>query len=111
MDEQPVIMQTATDPIVAMPYTLELSDLPMMVVHAHQSSVWYDRVVDQFDCLYEESLNQPRVMSMSIHPYIMGVPHRFKYFKAALEYILSHNAVWFATAGEIYDWFSNFEFK
>jgi peptidoglycan/xylan/chitin deacetylase (PgdA/CDA1 family) len=105
MDEQPVTMQTATDPVVALPYTLELSDLPMMVVHQHESRVWQERVVDQFDRLYREGAEQPRVMSMSIHPYIMGVPHRIKYFESAYDYMLQHDEVWFTTAEEIYDWY------
>ncbi|MES9830578.1 MAG: polysaccharide deacetylase family protein [Candidatus Thiodiazotropha sp.] len=105
MDEQPVAMQTSSEPIVAMPYTLELSDLPMMVVHQHQSRVWLDRVIDQFDRLYAEGAEQPRVMSMSVHPYIMGVPHRIKYFEAGYDYMKKHSDVWFTTAEEIYDWF------
>jgi peptidoglycan/xylan/chitin deacetylase (PgdA/CDA1 family) len=105
MDEQPVTMQTTTDPVVALPYTLELSDLPMMVVHQHESRVWQERVVDQFDRLYSEGAEQPRVMSMSIHPYIMGVPHRIKYFESAYDYMLQHDDVWFTTAEEIYDWY------
>ena len=105
MDEQPVTMQTTADPVVALPYTLELSDLPMMVVHQHESRVWQDRVIDQFDRLYQEGATQPRVMSMSVHPYIMGAPHRIKYFEAAYDYMLQHDEVWFATAEEIYDWY------
>jgi peptidoglycan/xylan/chitin deacetylase (PgdA/CDA1 family) len=104
MDEQPVVMRTSSSPITAMPYSMELSDLPMMVVHAHESKVWYDRVIDQFDRLYQEGLEQPRVMSMSIHPYITGVPHRLKHFEAAYQYMLSKDDVWFTTAEEIYDW-------
>ncbi|MCU7891672.1 MAG: polysaccharide deacetylase family protein [Candidatus Thiodiazotropha sp. (ex Ustalcina ferruginea)] len=105
MDEQPVAMSTSSEPVVAMPYTLELSDLPMMVVHQHESRVWLDRVVDQFDRLYAEGADQPRVMSMSVHPYIMGVPHRIKYFEAGYDYMKKHDDVWFTTAEEIYDWF------
>jgi peptidoglycan/xylan/chitin deacetylase (PgdA/CDA1 family) len=105
MDEQPVSMKTSGDPVIALPYTLELSDLPMMVVHQHESRVWQERAVDQFDRLYQESAEQPRVMSMSIHPYIMGVPHRIKYFEAAYDHMLKHDDVWFATAEEIYDWY------
>jgi peptidoglycan/xylan/chitin deacetylase (PgdA/CDA1 family) len=105
MDEQPVSMKTSSEPIVALPYTLELSDLPMMVVHQHQSRVWQERAIDQFDRLYLESAAQPRVMSMSIHPYIMGVPHRIKYFEAAYDHMLKHDDVWFTTAEEIYDWY------
>ena len=61
--------------------------------------------VDQFDRLYQESLEQPRIMSMSIHPYIMGVPHRIKHFEAAYEHMLQHDDVWFATGEELYDWY------
>jgi peptidoglycan/xylan/chitin deacetylase (PgdA/CDA1 family) len=73
----------------------------------HESHVWYDRVVDQFDMLYEESLDNPRVMSMSVHPYIIGVPHRFKHFKKAYEYMLERDDVWFCTPGELHDWWAS----
>ena len=105
MDEQPVTLKTTSESMVAMPYTLELSDLPMMVVHQHESRVWYERVVDQFDRLYQDSLDQPRIMSLSIHPYIMGVPHRIKHFEAAYEHMLQRDDVWFATGEELYDWY------
>lgn len=105
MDEQPVVMATTGEPIVAMPYTLELSDLPMMVVHRHESHVWRDRVIDHFERMYRDSEDQPRVMSMSIHPYIMGVPHRIAYFEQAYEHMLQYDDVWFTTGEEIYDWF------
>ncbi|MGI9229602.1 MAG: polysaccharide deacetylase family protein [Gammaproteobacteria bacterium] len=106
MDEHPVLMQTSHEPVMALPYSFELSDLPMMVVHQHESELWLQRVRDQFDCLYEEGGEQPRIMSMSIHPYIMGVPHRIKYFAAAYDYMLGKSGVWFTTADDLYDWCS-----
>jgi peptidoglycan/xylan/chitin deacetylase (PgdA/CDA1 family) len=101
MDEQPVEMRTSSDPVVAMPYSLELSDLPMMVVHQHESRVWFDRVVAQFDRLYAEGAKQPRVMSMSVHPYIMGAPHRIGYFEAAYDHMFKRKDVWFTTAEDL----------
>jgi len=106
MDEHPVWMKTSAGPIMAMPYSMELSDLPMMVVQQHESVAWLQRAMDQFDRLYEESAEQPRIMSMSMHPYIMGVPHRIKYFEAAYDHMLKRKNVWFTTPDEIYDWFS-----
>jgi peptidoglycan/xylan/chitin deacetylase (PgdA/CDA1 family) len=105
MDEQPVEMKTESGPVVAMPYSMELSDLPMMVVHQHESRVWLERATTQFDRLYKDGARQPRVLSMSVHPYIMGAPHRVGYFEAAYDYMLQHEDVWFTTAEEIYDWF------
>ena len=106
MDEHPVAMNTRTGAMMAMPYSLELSDLPLMVVHQHESEVWLKRAMAQFDRLYEEGARQPRVMSLSVHPYIMGVPHRIQYFEAAYDYMMAKDDVWFATADELYDWFS-----
>lgn len=104
MDEHPVEMRTSAGPIMAMPYSFELSDLPMMVVHHHESRVWLERAIDQFDRLYEEGATQPRVMSMSMHPYIMGVPHRVKYVEAAYDHMRQKKGVWFTTGEGIYDW-------
>ncbi len=106
MDEHPVTMKTRHGPVVAMPYSMEVSDLPMMVVHQHESSAWLERARDQFDRLYREGETQPRVMSMSMHPYITGQPHRIRYFEDALDYMLDHDGVWFTTAEEIYDWYT-----
>lgn len=106
MDEHPLTMKTRHGPLVAMPYNFELSDLPMMVVHGYDSETWLQRLKDQFDRLYAEGEAQPRVMSMGVHPYIMGVPHRIKYFEAGFDYMRKHNDVWFATADEIHEWFT-----
>lgn len=105
MDEHPVEMATDHGPVVAMPYSLETGDLPMMVAHHHESESWLRRLRDQFDRLYAEGETQPRIMSLSVHPYIMGVPHRIGYFEQALDHFARHDGVWFATAGEIYDWY------
>ena len=104
LDDQPFDIKTEAGPITAMPYTLEMSDLPMMVAHQHESSVWLSRAKDHFDRLYLEGSTQPRFMSMSVHPYIIGAPHRIAYFEKALDYILGHDKVWFTTAEDIYDW-------
>jgi len=105
MDEHPVPMKTRSGSMLAMPYNFELSDLPMMVAHQHESHTWLRRLTDQFDRLYKEGTTQPRVMSISVHPYIMGAPHRIRYFEAGYDYMLKHEDVWFTTADEIYEWF------
>ena len=106
LDDHPVRMRTKSGDIVAMPYSVETGDLPLMVAHQHESPAWVTRIVDQFDRLHLEGGRQPRIMSMSVHPYIMGAPHRIKYFEQALDHILQKDAVWFATAEDIYRWYA-----
>ena len=43
------------------------------------------RCTDQFDRLYLEGTSNARIMAISIHPYITGVPHRIKYLEALLD--------------------------
>jgi len=41
----------------------------------------FKRTVDQFDRLYAESESITRVMAISVHPYLSGVPHRIGYLE------------------------------
>ena len=98
-------LKIATGPLVSVPYTLELNDIPMMLIQHHESTAWLDRVRDQFDRLYLEGTRNPRVMAIAVHPYIHGVPHRIKYFEAVYDYIRRKKGVWMTTGEEIYEWF------
>jgi len=61
--------------------------------------------IDQFDRLYQEGADNARVMAISIHPYITGVPHRIRYLEELLDYIRNHDGVCWMTASEIGDWY------
>ena len=77
-----------------------------MVVHQHESRVWLERAIDQFDRLYMEGADNARVMAISVHPYITGVPHRIGYLEGLLDYIQGHEGVAWMTASEIGDWYT-----
>jgi allantoinase len=105
LDDQPVTMRTRSKPIVSVPYTVELNDVVMTAVQGHRSDEIYKRGVDQFDRLYLEGADQPRVMAISIHPYLTGAPHRIKYLEMLYDYILGHDGVAMMTGSEILDWY------
>jgi allantoinase len=106
-DDQPYEIRTSKGPLVSVPYTLELNDIPMMVIQHHESSAWLGRCRDQFDRLYAEGAKGGRVMAIAVHPYIHGVPHRIKYFEAVYDYMRKKKGVWFTTGEEIYDWYKS----
>jgi allantoinase len=105
IDDLPQDIATPHGTITTIPYSVETNDI---VIHALQhlpSEQFLKRCTDQFDRLYLEGADNPRVMAISIHPYITGVPHRIKYLEALLDYVIGHDGVALMTASEIGDWY------
>jgi allantoinase len=105
LDDQPCRILNAAGPIVSVPYTVEMNDIAMMAVQHHPSHEWLRRGTDTFDRLWREGETIPRVMAISVHPYITGVPHRIAYLEKLYEHILSHEGVAMWTGAQILDWF------
>ncbi len=105
LDDEPVVLKTRAKPLVNLPYTQECNDVAMMLIQHHKASEYYDRAVDQFDQLYSDARQSARVMALVVHPYIMGAPHRLKYFRNALAHIKRHHDVLLWTGEQILDWY------
>jgi len=105
LDDQPCLVQTAHGPLVSVPYTVEMNDIAMMVLQNHPSREWLQRGIEQFDRLYGEGEHSARVMAISVHPYITGVPHRIGYLEKLYEYILQRPGVLMWTGEQILDWY------
>ena len=106
-DDQPYEMKVKNGRLVAVPYTLELNDIPIYIVQHHRSSEIFERARDQFDTLYREGGDSARIMCISTHPYITGVPHRIKYYDMIFEYLRKFEGVLFMTGSEILDWYNS----
>jgi peptidoglycan/xylan/chitin deacetylase (PgdA/CDA1 family) len=104
-DDQPCEIATSSRPVIAMPYTIEINDVAMMAVAQHASAEWLARGIRQFDRLYQESQSSARVMAISLHPYLSGVPHRIGYVEELFEHILRKADVLFWTGEQILDWY------
>jgi peptidoglycan/xylan/chitin deacetylase (PgdA/CDA1 family) len=105
IDDQPVPLKTNSRPIISVPYTVEINDVVISAVQQQPSDEIYRRGRDQFDRLYLDGAKAPRVMAISIHPYLTGVPHRIKYLEMLYDYILGHDGVVMWTGAEILDWY------
>ena len=107
LDDQPVTLQAEGGPIVSVPYTVEINDVVMSAVQNQPSDEIFRRGVDQFDRLYLDGATAPRVMAITIHPYLTGAPHRIKYLEQLLDHILGHEKVVTWTGAEILDWYQD----
>jgi allantoinase len=106
LDDQPVWLKTRTKPILNLPYTQECNDVAMMLIQHHKASEYSDRALDQFEQIYADAAQSARVMALVVHPYIMGAPHRLKYFRRVFEVIRKKSDVKFWTGAQIADWYN-----
>ncbi len=106
-DDEPTVIRTANGPLVTLPYTIELNDIPMMIIQHHESGYLLKRAIDQFDRLYQEGKDRAKIMAIAIHPYISGQPHRIKYLEQIYDYIGRHEGVLHWNGEEILDWYKS----
>jgi allantoinase len=105
VDDLPGWMPTAHGPLIAMPYSLEINDSVIYAVERHASPEMWRRLEDTLEVLDGELARQPRVVTLGLHPHLIGVPHRFVYFEKMLDRLASHPQATFMTGRQIADWF------
>ena len=106
VDDLPCTLRTSHGPLLTMPYSVELNDIPMMMIQHHRAEELLTRTVAQFDRLYAEAETQgAKVMGLAVHPYISGVPHRIGWFEQALGYMAAKSGTLFWQGRQIMDWY------
>ncbi len=101
-DEMPYNFKTKNGTLTAMPLSTELEDRFVILNNQHSAESWAEQVCDAFDYLLQESKNgKGHILSLNIHPWVLGQPHRIGYLEKVLEYVTSRSEVWSASAGEI----------
>jgi len=105
LDDEPVMLKTTHKPVVALPYNFEVHDIVTMALQGHSSDELYRRAMDAFECLYAESAERAKIMSISTHAFLSGQTHRIKYVERTFEEILSKPGVACWTGEQILDWY------
>jgi hypothetical protein len=102
MDDQPIWLRTRSGPLLAIPYPQEVNDIPSIVARKDNAATFADMIIDTFDEMLEQSLRQPLVMGIALHPYIVGQPGRLRHLRRALRHIVARrDQVWLTRAGDI----------
>ena len=101
MDDQPILLETLPKKLVSLPYGHDMGDKTAVGQLSYPPEYFTKMMIDTFNVLYREGADSGRVMPLSLHPYITGVPHRIDSLDKGLEYICRHEDVWFATGSEI----------
>lgn len=103
-DDMPYDFKTKNGILTAMPLSTELEDRFIILNNFHSSEDWADQVEDAFEFLLKESeTGGGRILSLNIHPWVLGQPHRIQYLERVLDKLSNHPEVWSASAGAIFD--------
>jgi len=100
-DDLPFKMSVSGKTLYSIPYTIHCNDTAQYFDQKATAEEFGQVICKQFDTLYEESADIPRVMAVSLHPFVSGAPYRIRAVDAAFKYICSHDDVWLATGPEI----------
>ncbi len=101
-DDMPYLFRTATKPLVALPHSSEINDRQILVDFRHSETDFADQVADQFAFLAREATTQGgRIMALSLHPWVIGQPHRIGALERALRAIVTEGGLWNASGDEI----------
>lgn len=89
-------------PHLVIPYTLDTNDMrfasPYGFSHGEE---FFQYLKENFDCLYQEGQDKPKMMNIGLHCRIIGKPSRFMALKKFLDYVQSHEDVWITTREQI----------
>ena len=106
-DDQPFWLKARAGRILCIPYPLEVNDSVALLFRHQTAQDFADMIVDQFDEMIEQCLEQPLVCTIALHPMTMGQPFRLGLLASALRHIVSHpqrDRIWFALPGQIADY-------
>ncbi len=101
-DDQPTWMKTRGGRILSVPYPQELNDVPAIMVRQASAAEFADMIIDQFDEMLQQSREQPLVMGIALHAYLVGQPYRLRHLRRALMHVAERRPdVWLTTSGAI----------
>ncbi len=99
-DDEPCRMAGAGG-LVSLPVAYEWDDMRLFIERRMQA--WYYPVMlrEAFALFDREGRERPRVLPLSIHPWVFGAPHRLRYLDETLSALCSAPGVWIARASEL----------
>ncbi len=101
-DDQPGWMRTRGGALLSVPYPQELNDIPAIIGRRIGADAFADMIVDNFEEMRVQAKEQPLVMGIALHSYIVGQPFRLRHLRRALAHIgAARDDVWLCRAGEI----------
>lgn len=94
-DDIPYFAPVAGRPFLVVPYSLDVNDTKFFKNQFFTSHDFSDYVEDSFEMMYRSSARNPLMMSIGLHPRIIGRPGRLAGLDRVLDRIAGKPGVWF----------------
>lgn len=107
-DDLPYFTEVGGKRHLVVPYTSDKNDFRFWLSPGPVTADdFLNYLKESFDVLYEESATGLKMMSIGLHPRIIGHAGRIRSLRRFFSYAKQHEGVWFATRGDIaQDWLS-----
>ena len=92
------------EPFTVVPYTIRNNDIVRFDSPATTNAAYLQDLKDDFDLLYAEATARRRMMSISTHDRISGIPGRVKLLEEFIKYAQKQKGVVFMRKDEIAKW-------
>jgi peptidoglycan/xylan/chitin deacetylase (PgdA/CDA1 family) len=100
-DDQPFDVTTPAGSITCIPYNFDIND----IIHFQREQLtgddFVDKIRDQYEVLDDEGRESGRVLTIGVHPYLLGRPYRYAALKRALEWLKAQDGAWFCHRSDI----------
>ncbi len=101
-DDLPYWERVADRDHLVIPHQFDTNDSKFVHVNGFAHGGHYETYLrDSFDVLFREGDAFPRMMTVSLHPRIIGRPGRIAALERFLDHVLTHDKVWITTREEI----------
>lgn len=101
-DDSPYFVTVAGKRHLVVPYTSDVNDIRFWLAPGFTTGdEFFAYLKESFDALYAEAGRYTRMMSIGLHPRIIGRPGRIRSLRRFIEYAKQCPDVWFATREQI----------
>jgi allantoinase len=106
-DDLPYYTQVGGKQHLIVPYSFTYNDGKFGMLPGYGSPADYlDNLKRGFDMLWEEGETHPRMMSIGLHPRLIGQASRIHALREFIEYALGKGDVWFTRRIDIAEWWN-----
>ena len=102
--DEPFTVTVNGKPFAVVPYTIRNNEIVRFDSPATTNAAYLQDLKDDFDVLYAEAVSHRRMMSISTHDRISGIPGRVKLIEEFIRYAQKQKGVVFMRKDEIARW-------